>query len=132
MAALGGLPDHAEQDVLFILEPLGGLSGACDSRQRDTRLPRSPANLVMAGIKETRSRGGSVQVVIEHAVHRAAPVGFVLTAARLLRRVGTQQVMTGEAAGNMLREQVLVAQLRQLPGSSVVATGQLGSPPPQP
>ena len=38
VAAFGGLPDHGKQDMLFVLKPLGRLSGPSDSLKRDTRL----------------------------------------------------------------------------------------------
>jgi hypothetical protein len=113
VAALGRLADHAKQDMLFILKPIGRLCGPSDFLKHDTRLRRGPRSLGLAGIEETRSHGGSVQVVVKHAVHRGPPAGFALTGARLLRRVGAQQAMTGVAAGNVLREQMLVTQLCQ-------------------
>lgn len=112
VAALGGLPDHAKQDMLFVLEPLGRLGGSREFLKRDTRPRRGPGDLGLAVIENRRGHGGSPRVVFKHAVRHIPPAGLVLPREHLLHRVGAQQVVTAVAAGNVLREQVLLAQLR--------------------
>ena len=73
----------------------------------------SPRDLSVVGAKEDRCHAGRVQVMVEHAVHRGTPVGFILAGHGFFHGVGAQQIVTGVATGNVLGEQMLVAQFSQ-------------------
>src|SRR5580693_6281362 len=65
VTAVSRLPDHGEQDMLFILEPIGCLSWSADLIERHTWPRRGPRDLCRTRIEESCGHHRGVQIVVK-------------------------------------------------------------------